>query len=282
MTNTNILLIIWNPNPIVFSIFSYEVRWYSIFWIIALAAGSIVVSKIFKQKNISDEKFSQLFIYSFVGIILGARLGHCIFYEAQYYIHHPLEAILPIKILADGKIILTGYAGLASHGGTLGLIVALYFYHRKTRIGFLDILGIISIAAPLSAGFIRIANFMNSEIIGVETSLPWGIVFVQVDNIVRHPTQLYEAFAYFLIFIIIWYIYKRNINCKPDLFLGLCLSLIFTFRFFIEFIKERQVDFENNLRLDMGQLLSIPFIIVGVFIVINHYIHTNKASEEYI
>lgn len=277
---TNIQLIIWNPEPIVFSIFSYDVRWYSIFWIIALIAGSIVVSKIFRQKNISDEKFSLLFIYSFFGIIIGARLGHCIFYEAHYYLHHPLEALLPIKILANGKIILTGYAGLASHGGTLGLIVALYFYHRKTHIGYLDILGIISIAAPLTAGFIRIANFMNSEIIGVETSLPWGIVFVKVDHLVRHPTQLYEAFAYFLIFTIIWNIYKRNIYCKPDLFIGLCLSLIFTFRFFVEFIKERQVDFENNLRLDMGQLLSIPFIIVGVIIIINHYIHTKKISRK--
>lgn len=262
------LSISWNPNPIIIEVFSYPVRWYSIFWMIAIISGAIVVHHIFKVKKLSDEEFSRLFIYSFCGIIIGARLGHCIFYDPTYYINHPLEIFLPIKFLPNNRVVFTGYAGLASHGGTLGLLISLYLFHLKSKIEYIVILDIIAIAAPLSAAFIRIANFMNSEIIGVETTMPWGVIFEQVDYIPRHPAQLYEAIAYIVFFIILCLIYKRKKNIQSGFYLGLCIFMIFTFRFLIEFLKERQVDFENNMPIDMGQILSIPFIICGLYLLI--------------
>lgn len=260
------LFITWNPDPVIFNLGSYPVKWYSFFWVIAIISATMVVSKIFKNSNLSEEDFSRLFIYSFLGIFIGARLGHCFFYDASYFIEHPLEAILPIRFLPNNEWKFVGYAGLASHGGTIGLIFALFLFCRKTKIRFLKILDIIAIAAPLAAGFIRVANFMNSEIIGTETNLPWGVIFIQVDTVIRHPAQLYESIAYFIFFAIIWLIYAHWGNkLKSGFYFGLCLFLIFTFRFFVEFLKERQVPFEDNLILDMGQILSLPFIITGIY-----------------
>lgn len=261
------LLITWNPNPVLFNLGSYPVRWYSFFWVVAIVSATLMVYKIFKEKNYSEEDFSRLFTYSVLGIFIGARLGHCFFYDASYFIEHPLEAILPIKFYPNNTWKFVGYAGLASHGGTLGLIFALYLFCKKTTIKFLNILDIIAVVAPLAAGFIRIANFMNSEIIGTETTLPWGIVFIQVDNVVRHPAQLYESIAYFIFFVIIWELYRKHkrFDVEPGFYFGLCIFLIFTFRFFIEFIKERQVAFEAGMAIDMGQILSVPFILLGLY-----------------
>ncbi|MCE2617648.1 MAG: prolipoprotein diacylglyceryl transferase [Phocaeicola sp.] len=264
------LFITWNPDPVIFNIGSYPVRWYSFFWVIAIISATMVVSKIFKDKNYSKEDFSRLFVYSFLGIFIGARLGHCLFYDASYFIEHPLEAVLPIKFYPNNNWKFVGYAGLASHGGTLGLIFALFLFCRKTKIKFLKILDIIAVAAPLAAGFIRIANFMNSEIIGTETTLPWGVVFIQVDNVIRHPAQLYESIAYFFFFVIMWLLYRyhNKYKVKSGFYFGLCIFMIFTFRFFIEFLKERQVSFEADMTLDMGQILSLPFMLLGFYFLI--------------
>ena len=170
----------------------------------------------------------------------------------------------------------TGYAGLASHGGTLGLILALVLFCRKTKIHFLDILDMMGVAAPVAAGFIRLANLMNSEIIGMPSDVPWAFIFERVDMQPRHPAQLYEALAYFLFFLIMMVIFrKKKENVRKGFYFGLCITLIFTFRFFVEFLKERQVDFENALPIDMGQILSIPFIVVGLYFVFrkNHSTH---------
>lgn len=260
--------ILWDPNPVIIEIFSFPIRWYSLFWIVALFSGTCVVHKVFKQQQLSEDNFNLLCIYAFFGILIGARLGHCIFYDADYYLQHPLEIILPVRILPNDKIVFTGYAGLASHGGTIGLFLSLYLYHLKSKIRYIEVLDIIAIAAPLAAGFIRIANFMNSEIIGLETNMPWGVVFVQVDDKVRHPAQIYEALAYFSIFLILWTIYNKHKHRKPGFYLGACIFMIFTFRFVIEFLKERQVDFEYGMLIDMGQILSIPFILLGLYLLV--------------
>lgn len=264
------LFITWNPDPVIFNLGSYPVRWYSFFGVIAIISATMVVGKIFKDNNLSEEDFSRLFIYSFLGIFIGARLGHCFFYDASYFIAHPLEAILPIKFLPNNDWKFVGYAGLASHGGTIGLIFSLFLFCKKTKMRFLKILDMIAIAAPLAAGFIRIANFMNSEIIGTETNLPWGVVFIQVDTVIRHPAQLYESIAYFTFFSVIWLIYthRNRLKVKSGFYFGLCIFMIFTFRFFVEFIKERQVSFEDNLILDMGQILSLPFIVIGIYFIL--------------
>ena len=176
--------------------------------------------------------------------------------------------LLPIKATADGWRFI-GYQGLASHGGTIGILVALILYSRKTKLSLLWVFDNIAIATPLVAAFIRLGNFMNSEILGRATESPLGIIFAQVDNVPRHPAQLYEAIAYLLIFIGGWFIYKKfPKRVGTGFYFGYCLATIFTFRFFVEFIKEVQVDFEQGMTLDMGQWLSIPFMIIGIYYMI--------------
>ena len=264
----NLLFIHWNPDQIAFSIGAFSFRWYSLCWLVGLVLAYIIVKKLYKEQKIKEELFEPLFIYCFLGILIGARLGHCLFYEPAYFLSsfdHVIEMFLPIHKMADGSWKFTGYEGLASHGGTLGLMIALFIYCRKTKVSIWQVLDNIAIATPVTACFIRLGNLMNSEIIGKVTDVPWAFIFERVDSEPRHPGQLYEAIAYFVFFFIGWYFYRR----KPEkvgtgFFFGLCLTLIFTSRFFIEFTKINQVDFEDGLPLDMGQLLSIPFIIIGV------------------
>ena len=174
--------------------------------------------------------------------------------------------LLPIKFLPAGGWKFTGYEGLASHGGTLGLIIALWLYCRKTKLHYMDVLDMIAVATPITACFIRLANLMNSEIIGKPSDVPWAFVFERVDMLPRHPGQLYEAIAYLILFFIMIYLYKNySKKLHRGFFFGLCLTYIFTFRFFIEFLKENQEDFENSMMFNMGQWLSVPFIIIGVY-----------------
>ena len=268
-----LLSINWNPNPELFNLFGISIRYYGLLWIIGLAFAYFIVRQQYRDRKISDEKFDPLFFYCFFGILIGARLGHCLFYQPDYYLNHFWEMILPVKFLPDGGWKFTGYEGLASHGGTLGLIIALWMYCRKTKMHYMDVLDMIAVATPITACFIRLANLMNSEIIGQPTDVPWAFVFERVDMLPRHPAQLYEAIAYFIFFLGMVYLYKRgqqkrekaSLPYHRGFFFGLCLTEIFVFRFFIEFLKEDQVDFERTMALNMGQWLSIPFILIGVY-----------------
>lgn len=263
MPNT-LSYIVWNPD--VNAIFG--MRWYSICWLAGLLLAYLIVKKLYTEQKIKPELFDPLFVYCFVGILIGMRLGHCLFYEPGYFLsswRHVAEMVLPIRFMADGAVKFTGYEGLASHGGTLGLIVALVIYVRKTRLNIWRVLDNIAIATPTTACLIRIGNLMNSEIIGKVTDVPWAFIFERVDYMPRHPGQLYEAVAYAILFVIGLAIYrKRPQKVGTGFFFGLCLTYIFTARFFIEFTKEIQEPFEAELPLDMGQLLSIPFIIIGI------------------
>lgn len=268
--------IVWNPATSPFSIFGFGIRYYSLCWVIALAAGYFIMQHLYKKQNVSEKLFEPLFIYCFIGILLGARLGHCLFYEPEYYFNNMWEMFMPIKITAAGWHF-TGYQGLASHGGTIGLFLALLLYSRNTKLSFMWVLDNIAITTPIVAAFIRVGNFMNSEIIGCATDSPFGIIFAQVDNVPRHPAQLYEALAYVIIFIFGWIIYKKHKErVGTGLFFGYCLATIFTFRFFVEFLKEVQVEFEKNMTLDMGQWLSLPFVVIGVACIINSIISGRK------
>lgn len=262
------LYIDWNPSIEAFRIGSFAMRWYALCWLVGLLAAYFIVRQLYIQQKIKESLFEPLFIYCFVGIIAGARLGHCLFYEPDYFLssgQHVIEMFLPIRFLPDGGWHFTGYAGLASHGGTLGLMIALWVYVRRTKLNLWTVLDNIAIATPVTACFIRLGNLMNSEIIGKATDVPWAFVFQQVDMQPRHPGQLYEAIAYALLFFIGWYLYRRNPQkVGTGFFFGLCLTYIFTARFLIEYTKEVQEAFEASLPLDMGQLLSIPFIIIGV------------------
>lgn len=257
--------IVWDPNPELFNIFGISIRYYGLLWAIGIALAYFVVKYEYKDRKIDEKKFEPLFFYCFFGIVLGARLGHVIFYQPELFIESPLEVLLPIHIDAAGNWHFKGYTGLASHGGTIGLIIALWLYVRKTKLNYMDVLDMIAVATPITAFCIRMANLMNSEIIGKVTDVPWAFVFTSVDNIPRHPAQLYEALAYLVFFFIMIFIYKNyGKKVHRGFFFGLCLTLIFTFRFFIEYLKENQVDFENGMLLNMGQWLSIPFIVIGV------------------
>ncbi len=283
-----LLSINWNPNPELFNLFgSIPIRYYGLLWVVGIGLAYLIVRQQFRDKKLSDAKFEPLFFYCFFGILIGARLGHCLFYQPDYYLHHFWEMILPVHFLPDGGWKWTGYEGLASHGGTLGLIIALWMYCRKMKMHYMDILDMIAVATPITACFIRLANLMNSEIIGKPTDVPWAFVFERVDMLPRHPAQLYEAIAYFIFFLGMVYLYKRGIKkaakaqgygsapaATPSsaavgyhrgFFFGLCLTEIFVFRFFIEYLKENQVNFEDSMALNMGQWLSIPFVIIGIY-----------------
>lgn len=262
------LYIDWNPSIEAFHIGDFAMRWYALCWLIGLLSAYFIVRQLYKEQKIKSELFEPLFIYCFVGILIGARLGHCLFYEPDYFLSsgkHIVEMLLPIRFLEYGGWKFTGYAGLASHGGTLGLMIALWLYVRRSKLPIWQVLDNIAIATPVTACFIRLGNLMNSEIIGKVTDVPWAFVFEQVDMQPRHPGQLYEAIAYAILFFIGWYIYrKKPQKVGTGFFFGLCLTYIFTARFFIEYTKEVQEAFEASLPLDMGQILSIPFIIIGI------------------
>ncbi len=256
--------IVWNP-----SITFGPIRWYSLCWLIGLVLAYFVVRRLYREQHIKDELFDPLFFYCLFGILIGARLGHCIFYQPDYFLTSGkgiVEMFLPIHFMADGGWKFTGYEGLASHGGTLGLMLALWLYVKRTKLSIWTVLDNIAIATGSTACFIRLGNLMNSEIIGKITDVPWAFIFERVDTMPRHPSQLYEAVAYAVLFAVMWVLHKRMTDrIGTGWFFGLCLTAIFTFRFFIEFTKEIQEAFEASLPLDMGQILSIPFVAVGLY-----------------
>lgn len=262
------LSILWNPSDTALSFGPFTIHWYSLCWLIGLALAYLIVQRLYREQKVKEGLFDPLFVYCFIGILVGARLGHCLFYQPDIFLsswHHFVEIFIPIEFLSDGSWHFTGYRGLASHGGTLGLMIALWAYVRKTGMNLWQVLDNIAIATPVTACFIRLGNLMNSEIIGKVTDVPWAFVFERVDAMPRHPGQLYEAIAYAILFFIGWRLYRRMPQrVGTGYFFGLCLAYIFTARFFIEFTKEVQEAFEASLPLDMGQLLSLPFIVLGV------------------
>ena len=288
MANDILSYILWNPSE-TFAIGPVHLRWYSMCWLVGLVGAYLVVRWLYKDQKVKDELFDPLFIYCFIGILAGARLGHCLFYEPDYYLtsfQHFAEMLLPMKKGYDGWHF-TGYAGLASHGGTLGLMIALWLYCRHTKMNLWHVLDNIAIATGITACFIRLGNLMNSEIIGTPTTVPWAFIFQQVDQQPRHPGQLYEAIAYALLFIIMVLMYRyfkgdketrrqgdKETRRQEDketrrqvgsgFYFGFCLFYIFTFRFFIEYTKADQVNFESGMLFNMGQLLSVPFVILGI------------------
>lgn len=260
--------ILWNPSLEAFHLGSFSIRWYSLCWLVGLLMAYLMVKRLYKEQGIKEELFEPLFFYCFIGILAGARLGHCLFYQPDYYLtsgKHFVEMLLPIHFMADGGWRFTGYEGLASHGGTLGLMIASWLYVRKTKLGIWQVLDNIAIATPVTACFIRLGNLMNSEIIGKITDAPWAFIFERVDSMPRHPGQLYEAMAYALLFAIGWIAYRKwPQRVGTGFFFGMCLTYIFTARFFIEYTKDIQEAFEAGMPLNMGQLLSIPFVILGI------------------
>jgi phosphatidylglycerol---prolipoprotein diacylglyceryl transferase len=249
------MLIHWAFDPILFSLGPLTVRWYGLLFVGAFFVGQWLLGRMFKSEGVPREQAERLMMYALLGAVIGARLVHCLFYEPEYYLSHPL-AILRIW---EG--------GLASHGGTLGMLAALWFAARtaQPRLPFLWLIDRVSIPAALGAMFVRAANFLNSEIIGVPTSGGWGVVFESVDALPRHPAQLYEAFAYALIFLALMTVYRRMGKRTPEgLLFGLLMVLVFSARIMIEFFKTPQAVYEAGQMFSVGQYLSLPFVVLGV------------------
>ena len=268
------LFINWNPDVVALDLGFFAIRWYSLCWCMGLLGVYWLMHRLYRQQGISEEKFEPMFMYCFLGILIGARLGHCLFYEPGYFLSHPIEMVLPIRHLPDGSWKFTGYEGLASHGGTWGLMLALWLYARNMKLNIMHVLDNVAIVTPICACAIRLGNLMNSEIIGRPTDVPWAFIFGRVDMIPRHPGQLYEALCYTCFFFVGWWIYRKSMKPSEDnrfpqvgsgFYFGLCLFLIFTSRIFIEYTKENQEAFENGMLFNMGQLLSVPFVLLGLY-----------------
>jgi len=267
----------WNVNPEIFSvpkdiwlIGGLTIRWYGVLFATTFFIGYYIVLRMFKKEGIDEKLLEKLTIYMAVGTILGARIGHCMFYQPDYFLKHPLEIPMVWK------------GGLASHGAALGILLSAFIFSKVHKLKFLWIIDKIVIVVALSGLFIRTGHLLNSEIVGKVTNVPWGFVFVReipmLGDAPRHPAQVYEAISYLIIFIILFYLYfKKDAWKKQGLLFGIFLITIFSMRFIIEFYKDVQVDFENSMILNMGQLLSVPFIVIGVILIISSF--RKKVSE---
>lgn len=257
----------WDVDPEIFKIWIFSIRYYGLLFASSFFFGYIIMQKIFKREGLTNELLDKLTVYMAIGTVVGARLGHCLFYQPDFYLSNPIEIF---KIWRGG---------LASHGAAVGILISLYYFAKKNKKPYLWILDRIVIVVALAGFFIRMGNLMNSEIYGNATNLPWGFVFIRDgQTIPKHPTQIYEALSYLIIFFFLYRIYnKKGADVKQGLIFSIFLITLFTVRFFIEFIKEDQVGFEQGMTLNMGQWLSIPFVLIGFYL-----LYRSKALKSYI
>ena len=283
-----ILYINWDIDPVIFSLGPVKIQYYGLIFITGLVICYYIIGHIYKKEKIyTPEAMENLFIYAVIGIFGGARLGHCLFYDFEYFSSHIIEIFIPFRENANGVYEFIGYKGLASHGGAIGLFLAMLLYSRKvhtlSNIPFPKIIDIIAILAPLGGAFIRISNLMNSEIIGRPTDLPWAFIFRYVDDLPRHPSQLYESISYFIIFLIAYslYKYKRQLfKVGSYFYFGFSIFAIFLMRFLLEYTKENQKGFEDSMFFNMGQVLSIPFIVLGLYLILRSYMQSSKITTK--
>ena len=256
----------WNVSPEIFHIGPISIRWYGFLFAMAFVAGYFIMSKIFQKEQRPKTDLEQLSVYMIFGTVIGARLGHCLFYNPTYYLTNPIE------------ILKVWEGGLASHGAAIGIIISQYIFSKRNKnYDLLCILDRIVIVVALGGSFIRLGNLFNSEIIGQPTQVTWAFIFTAVDDIPRHPTQLYESIAYLIFFLFLFLIYQKgSFKDKRGFLLGLFLVLVFAFRFFVEFVKENQSGFESGMALNMGQILSIPFVIAGIIFIVRSLKAQNK------
>lgn len=249
--------IVWDIDPDIFLIpyLDHPVRWYGLSWALGFLFSQQVMYYIYKRDGRPREEVDVLTVYMIVAAIAGARLGHVLFYDIDQLFREPLS----VFAIWEG--------GLASHGGAIGILIALYFFARKTKVRYLWIVDRLVIVSALTGCLIRLGNLMNSEMIGLPTNVPWAFIFVSVDGVPRHPAQLYEAvYCFFLFVFLFWLYYKRGSALKDGLLTGLFLVILFSLRFVDELLKINQEAFEDGLLINMGQILSIPFVIIGIII----------------
>lgn len=248
----------WTVDREIISLGVISIRYYSLFFLISFLLGVVMMKRIFETEQKVPEDVDDLLVYTMIGTVLGARLGHVLFYNPSYYFSNPIE------------ILKVWEGGLASHGAAIGILIALYIFIKNKKIyGYMWLVDRVVITVALAGFYIRSGNLFNSEIIGRITDVPWSFVFSRfVDQVPRHPTQLYEAFAYLAVFVILQKVYwSAKEKSKPGLLFGIFLVGVFGFRFIVEFYKENQEAFESDMILNMGQILSIPLVIFGFYLI---------------
>lgn len=269
------LFVHWHVDPVIFHIGSFGLRWYSILFVSGFVLGWYIFRWFFRREGVSENLLDSLLYTLLIATIVGARLGHCIFYQPDYYFgswQGFLEIFMPWK------------GGLASHGGTIVLFFAMlwyaHHYGKKNHFDFVWLLDRLCIAVAFAATFIRLGNLMNSEIYGDVTSLPWGFIFdLRHETEPKHPTQIYEALSYLILGIVLIWMYRYKLDkLYRGTFIGIFFIVCFGMRFLIEFIKEPQVAFEDNMFLNMGQVLSIPFILIGVGFLVYAFVRKRPAA----
>ncbi len=265
------LFIHWNPSPEIFTIpgIDWPVRWYGLMWALAFIGSHFFMNRIYRTERRTEKQLDTLTLYIIVGTILGARLGHCFFYDPGYYLSHPIDILKVYE------------GGLASHGGAIGILTAMWLYCRKTKESWLWLFDKIVVVVPLASMLIRFGNLMNSEIIGTPTDVPWAFIFTSVDNLPRHPAQLYEAVFCLFLFVLMYWLWKnKRDRFAPGFMFGLMCVLFFTERILDEFVKENQETFEASMVLNMGQILSIPFVAVGFYMMWRAKNKTEGSEEK--
>jgi len=244
---------VWNIDPTLLHLGSLEIRWYGLLFVGSFFLGLTILQKIYIRENRDPEILDNLLIYVMIGAVLGSRLMHCFAYEPEFYLAHPLEILKVWK------------GGLASHGGLLGVLIALYFFAKRYKESYFWLIARMTIPGALTASFVRFGNFFNSEILGLPTDKPWAIVFERFDLLPRHPVQLYEAFSYLTLCVILILVYKKvSTSFATKILPGIFLTFMFTIRFLLEYTKTRQADYTTSLPFTTGQMLSMPFIILGI------------------
>lgn len=247
----------WGVDPEIIRIGAFAIRWYGLLFAISFFAGYRITQWIYQKENFPKADVDELLIYVLLGVVVGARLGHCLFYEPDFYLSNPIE------------IFKFWRGGLASHGAAVGILTALYLYaKKKPKQNYIWVVDRVVIVVALSGFFIRMGNLFNSEILGKSSDVAWAFIFTRIDTIPRHPTQIYEALAYLSIFVLLIIVYRKFHPPSPGTLLGIFLTCIFGFRIFVEFFKEDQSAFEAGMALNMGQILSIPLVLIGVFLLI--------------
>ena len=281
----------WAPSETLFKIGSFGIHYYSLMFVIAFSFGYYLMKNIYKKENISVDFIDPLLVYLVVSTLIGARLGEVFFYNWTYYNNHLLEIFLPIRERSGSSFLFgiienyefIGFRGLSSHGASIGIILGLYLYQKKYKFKpLLWILDKLSIPVSLGAGFVRIGNFFNSEIVGNYTGNNFGVIFMnRGESLPRHPAQIYEAIGYFLLFLLLRFLYKNEFGVKKGYIFGMFLFGMFTIRFLIEFVKESQGGFESDFNLlSTGQWLSIPLIIFGLFFLFRSILVSKKLKNE--
>lgn len=257
---------VWNPDPVLLHLGPLQLRWYGLLFTGGFLIGFYIMQWMYRREGKDVQQLDRLLIYIFSGAVIGARLGHCLFYEPEYYLAHPLEILMIWK------------GGLASHGGTAGMLLAGYFFLKHTKDPYLYFADRLSIPIAFGSMSIRLGNFFNSEILGAVTNSPFGIIFQHVGPEPRHPAQLYEAAAYLFTFLLLLFLYKRKAGVWANGFLiGTMFVSIFGLRFFIEFIKDEQAEYVLSIPFNVGHLLSIPFIALGFYLL---YISRKNTLRE--